>query len=112
MVGVPVRASAGGLVSGPALGVPGACSDRRGHPNALFALAEPRIDLDGTVTELTADEEQFRAMLDGLFSRLAEVTGREVGDIRADASQGRTLTAEQAISCGLLHGLVEPIPPA
>jgi len=104
VVGVPVQARASGRLSGPALGVLAACSDRRAYPNAVFALSEPRENLGGTVTELAAHEEQLRLMLDGLYHRLAEVTGHEVDDIRADTRQERLLTEEQAISYGLLHG--------
>lgn len=107
VVGVPVHARAGGRVSGPALGVLAACGDRRAYPNAVFAMSEPRMGFDGTVTELAAHEEQLRVMLDTLYLRLAEVTGREVDDIRADYRQGRLLIAEQAISYGLLHGRAE-----
>jgi ATP-dependent Clp protease, protease subunit len=102
-----VHARAGGRVSGPALGVLAACSDRRAYPNAVFALSEPRMGFDGTATELAAHEEQLRVMLDALYLRLAEVTGREVDDVREGYRQGRLLTAEQAISYGLLLGRAE-----
>ena len=36
------------------------------------------MNLGGTVTEVAAQEEQVRSMLDVLYFRLAEVTGREV----------------------------------
>jgi ATP-dependent Clp protease protease subunit len=108
VVGVPVRARAGGRLRGPALGVLAACSDRRGYPNALFALSEPRVEFDGSATELAAHEEQLRIMLDALYERLAEVTGREVDEIRGDARQGRLLSTEQAISYRLLQGRAEP----
>jgi ATP-dependent Clp protease, protease subunit len=104
VVGVPVHALVSGQLSGPALGVLAACGDRRAYPNAMFALAEPRTDLDGTATEVASGEEQFRLMLDALYTRLAEVTGREVDDIRSDARQRRLLTVDQAVSYGLLHG--------
>jgi ATP-dependent Clp protease, protease subunit len=104
-VGVPVHAYAAGQLGGPVLGVLAACSDRRAYRNAVFALSEPRADFDGTATELAAHEERIRLMLDALYLRLAEVTGREVDQIRDDARQGRTLTAEQAISYGLIQEL-------
>jgi ATP-dependent Clp protease protease subunit len=56
-------------------------------------------------------------MLDTLYFRLAEVTGREVDQIRDDARRGRSLTAAQAIGYGLIQsqetsagpaGLVRP----
>ncbi len=46
-------------------------------------------------------------MLDQLYLRLASVTGREVDQIRADARRGRYLTADEAVSYGLIHGLAD-----
>jgi len=106
VVGVPVRARAGGRISGPALGVLAVCDDRRAYPNAVFALAEPRLDFDGRASELAAREEQLRSMLDTLYLRLAGVTGREVDQLRADARQERLLTVDQAIDYGLIQGPV------
>jgi ATP-dependent Clp protease, protease subunit len=108
VVGVPVHAYTGGRVSGPALGVLASCSHRRAYPNAVFALTEPRLQIGGSAAEIAAHEQQFRTMLDALFFRLADVTGREVDDIRDDARQCRHLTSEQAVSCGLVQGLAEP----
>jgi len=103
VVGVPVQAYAGGLVSGPALGLLAASSQRRAYPNAVFRLAEPRADFDGTATMLAAYQEQIRSMLDTLYVRLAEVTGREVDQIRDDARRHRFLTADQALRYGLIQ---------
>jgi ATP-dependent protease ClpP protease subunit len=43
-------------------------------------------------------------MLDTLYFRLAEVTGREVDQIRDDSRRGRSLTTAQAIGYGLIQG--------
>jgi ATP-dependent Clp protease protease subunit len=104
---VPVRACAGGQVGGPALGVLAAASDRRAYPNAVFMLSEPRLGFEGTATSLASHEQQVRLMLDQLYLRLADVTGREVDEIRADARRGRYLTAEEAVGYGLIHGPVD-----
>jgi ATP-dependent Clp protease protease subunit len=100
----PVHAYASGEVSGPALGVLAVCASRSGYPSAAFTFAEPRIELGGVMTAsaLEAREQQARRMLDTLYFRLAEVTGREVDEIREDARLGRTLTAAEAIGYGLL----------
>jgi hypothetical protein len=42
-------------------------------------------------------------MLDTLYFRLADVTGREVDEIREDARRGRTLTTAQAIGYGRIQ---------
>jgi ATP-dependent Clp protease protease subunit len=108
VVGVPVHAYAGGRITGPTLGVLASCSHRRAYPNAAFALTEPRVQIDGSAAELAAQEEQLRIMLDTLLVRLAEVTGREIDEIRDDARRARHLTAEQAVCYGLIQQIAEP----
>jgi ATP-dependent Clp protease, protease subunit len=101
---VPVRACAGGQVGGPALGILAAATQRHAYPNAVFLLSEPRLDFEGSATSLSSREEQVRDMMDTLYLRLADVTGREVDEIRADARQGRYLTVDEAIGYGLIQG--------
>jgi ATP-dependent Clp protease protease subunit len=49
--------------------------------------------------------------VDAFYIRLAEVTGREVDEIRDDARSGRMLTAEQAREYGLIHDIAGAPPP-
>ncbi len=100
---VPVHACVSGEINGPALGVLASCPRRSGYPNATFVLTEPRLHFGGTVTALTAREQQMTRMLDTLYFRLADITGREVDEIREDARRGRTLTTGQAIGYGLIQ---------
>ncbi len=100
---VPVHGCVSGEISGPALGVLASCPRRSGYPNASFVLAEPKLHFGGTVTALSAREQQMTRMLDTLYFKLAEATGREVDQIRDDAHRGRTLTTAQAIGYGLIQ---------
>jgi ATP-dependent Clp protease, protease subunit len=100
---VQVYACASGEISGPALGVLASCGRRTGYPNASFTLAEPRLEFGGTVSAVTARQQQVTHMLDTLYYRLAEVTGREVDEIREDARRRRSLTTAQAIGYGLIQ---------
>jgi ATP-dependent Clp protease, protease subunit len=100
----PVTACASGRIEGPALGILAACRHRQAYPNALFVLSEPQVSFDGTVTALASREEQARVMLDELFGRIAEVTGREADQVRADARRNRLLRVPEAIEYGLLEG--------
>ncbi len=109
---VEVTAYAAGRTSGPALGVLAAARHRRAYPNALFAMAEPKISFEGAVAAVAAHEEQVRAMLADLYARMAEATGRPAGDLQQDARQGRLLSAEQAITYGLIEGFAETRGPA
>ena len=101
---VPVTGYVAGQLGGPAIGVLAACAHRLAYPSAVLSLAEPRLNLDGTATEVSAQQEQVAAMLDTLYIRLAEVTGREVDEIRGDARRGRFLTVNEAVSYGLIEG--------
>jgi len=103
VVRVPVQAQAGGEVRGAALGMLAACPRRLAYPNALFAFAEPRLDIAGTVTALTERQRHAQRMLDSLYYRIAEATGREPDEIREDFRQTRTLAAAEAIGYGLIH---------
>ena len=99
---VPVLAGVAGRLTGAALGVLAACGQRRAYPNAVLELSEPRLSYHGSVTAVTAQEEQARLMVDALWERIARTTGREIDDIRADAGRRRFFTVAQAIEYGLI----------
>ena len=98
-----VQAFASGETGGPALGVLASCPRRLAYPNASFTLSEPRLRFTGTATAVSAHEQQASRMVDSLFYRLAEATGRDAEDIREDARHGRILTVAEAIGYGLIH---------
>jgi ATP-dependent Clp protease protease subunit len=102
----PVSGYAGGRLEGPALGILAACRHRMAYPNALLVLSEPQVSFDGTVTALASREEQARAMLDELFGRIAEITGRDVAQVRADARRDTLFTVTEAIAYGLVESRV------
>lgn len=103
VVRAEVRAFASGETGGAGLGVLASCPRRAAYPNASFTLSEPKLQFGGTVTAVTAREQQARRMVDSLFYRIAEATGRDAEDIREDARRGRTLTTAEAIGYGLIH---------
>jgi ATP-dependent Clp protease, protease subunit len=102
-VGVPVHSYAAGQISGSALGVLVSAGRRAASPNAGFVLVEPQTAAEGTAAELAARTRQVEGMLDALYFRLADVTGREVDEIRGDARRGRFLSATEAVGYGLVH---------
>jgi ATP-dependent Clp protease, protease subunit len=99
----PVHGCVSGEITGPALGILACCPRRTGYPNAVFTLAEPRLEFGGTASAVSAREQQVCRMLDTLYFRLADVTGREADEIREDARRGRSLTTAQAIGYGLIQ---------
>ena len=102
VVRAPLVAFASGETGGAALGVLASCPRRAAYPNATFTLSEPRLQFGGTVTAVTAREQQARRMVDSLFYRIADATGRPAEEIREDARRGRTLTTAEAIGYGLI----------
>jgi ATP-dependent Clp protease protease subunit len=104
---VPVVAAVAGRLTGAALGVLAACGRRRAYPNAVLELSEPRLSFRGSVSAVTAQEEQARAMVDALWERIAQTTGREIDDIRADAGRTRFFTVDEALQYGLISERAE-----
>ncbi len=102
VVRAPVHAFASGETGGATLGVLASCPRRAAYPNATFTLSEPKMQFGGTVTAVTAREQQVQRMVDSLFYRLAEATGRPADEIREDARRSRTLTTAEAIGYGLI----------
>jgi ATP-dependent Clp protease protease subunit len=103
VVRAEIQAFASGETGGPALGVLASCPRRMAYPHASFTLSEPRLRFSGTATAVSAHEQQARRMVDSLFYRLAEATGRDAEEIREDARHGRMLTVAEAIGYGLIH---------
>jgi ATP-dependent Clp protease, protease subunit len=102
VVRASVHAFASGETGGAALGVLASCPRRAAYPNASFTLSEPKLQFGGTATALAAREQQARRMVDSLFYRIADVTGRPADEIREDARRCRTLTTAEAIGYGLI----------
>src|SRR5208282_4385490 len=100
---VPVRACTGGQIAGPALGVLAAASERCAYERGVPAV-RAAAGLRGQRDVVSSREEQVRGMMDALYLRLADVTGREVDEIRADVRRGRYLTADEATDYGLIQG--------
>jgi len=103
VVRAEIQAFASGETGGAALGVLASCPRRAAYPNASFTLSEPKLQFGGTVTAVTAREQQARRMVDSLFYRIAEASGRDAEDVREDARRNRTLTTAEAIGYGLIH---------
>jgi ATP-dependent Clp protease, protease subunit len=109
---VTVSAYVAGRLRGPAVGLLALADRRYAYPSAVFVLSEPRLQFDGTVAAVTAQERQASQMLGELASRLAAVTGREVEQIRSDLEAQRVLTVDEAMDYGLIEGRAEPRGPA
>jgi ATP-dependent Clp protease, protease subunit len=109
---VPVSAYVAGRIRGPAVGLLALADHRYAYPSAVFVLSEPRMQFNGTVASVTAQEQQAAQMIGELVSRLAAVTGRTAEQIRSDLEAQRLLTVDEAIDYGLVEGRAEPRRPA
>jgi ATP-dependent Clp protease protease subunit len=109
---VPVSAYVAGRIRGPAVGLLALADHRYAYPSAVFVLSEPRLQFNGTVASVTAQERQATQMIGELVSRLAAVTGRTAEQIRSDLEAQRLLTVDEAIDYGLVEGRAEPRRPA
>jgi ATP-dependent Clp protease protease subunit len=101
----PVDVVVLGQAGGPALLVLAAGRRREMTPYATLLLTEPSTHPAGAASDIAIHEEEYGRKVDAFYIRLAEVTGREVDEIRDDARMGRMLTAEQAREYGLIHDI-------
>jgi ATP-dependent Clp protease, protease subunit len=100
----PVHVVVAGHTGGPPLAVLAAAPRREMTPHATVRLTEPRAELSGDA-DVVAGEQEHRRLVDAFYVRLAESTGREVDEIRADAREGRLLTADEAVAYGLVQSV-------
>lgn len=106
----PVNAYVSGTLGGAALGMLASCEHRYAYRSAQFVLREPSVRVDGELSRVEHRLEHARIMLDALLTRLAELTGRDINQIRHDLEQQRTLTTAAAVEYGLIEGPAEPNP--
>jgi ATP-dependent Clp protease protease subunit len=106
----PVDVVVIGQAGGPALLILAAARRREMTPHATLMLTEPSTHAQGAASDVAIHEEEYRRKVDAFYIRLAELTGREVDQIRDDAREGRMFTAGQAREYGLVHGIAGPRP--
>ncbi len=98
LLAVELRATAAGAIGGPAI-LPFAVATRRiAHPYATFQLRGPEREMRGRVTDLLAEATRQARLVDDMYRRLAEATGRSNESIGADFAARRLLTAHDAMT--------------
>lgn len=98
----PVHVTAVGQVGGAALGLLTVAARRVAFPHARFRMVEPRAELAGTAQQVVSGASQHLQLLESLIVRLADLTGQPRHRIEDDLTEGRFLTAEQAVQYGLV----------
>ncbi len=96
-----------GELGGAALGVLAATKQRTAYRHARFRLAEPRVDdVSGTADQIVGQASRHLQMLEDLILRLADVTGKPRSQLETDLSDGRLLSAPEALEYGLIDEVV------
>ena len=112
LIASPVHAIAVGEVGGSALAVLAAAQRREMTRHAMLRLREPAAEYQGTAEEVGVWQEQHAELVDALYTKLAEVTGRQADEVREDCRTGRLLTALDALGYGLVHDIAgAAVPP-
>jgi ATP-dependent Clp protease, protease subunit len=106
LVRARVVAIATGTVGGPVVGAYAAARVRHAHPNARFALTEPRATFSGRGSRIAADVDLQADHLRFLQRTIADATGLDPADVAADMQASRILTADQAARLGLVHEII------
>ena len=112
MMGVEVRATCLGTISGAAVAILAVTDQRIAGPHATVALREPRYRHPIAGPDLQAHAEQHRRRLRGLQERIATACRRPVDTVIEDMRAGRILDAEQARDYGLIDSFTNRSGPA
>lgn len=103
----PVHAVVTGELGGAALGLLAAAARRVAYRHARFRLAEPRVaDVTGTADQIVGQASRHLQLLEELIVRLAEVTGKPRSRVETDFSDGKLLSAPDAVEYGLISEIV------
>lgn len=101
-----VVAVAKGVVGGVAL-APFAAADRRlASPHVTFRMTEPRLEVSGAASELTAGARELERQVERFHRWVAGATGQPESSVAQDMRRGRILDAEDALDYGLVHEIV------
>lgn len=102
VLGVRVNATVASTVGGTIAGVLAVCAHRRMGTLGRIHLREPTADFRGAAADLDRHASDLESRLRDYARRLAEATGRPFEHVEADLRAGRHLSAETAISYGLV----------
>jgi ATP-dependent Clp protease, protease subunit len=101
LMGAPVRATALGVLTGPAVVLLAVADARVLGPHAIVQLTEPHEPRHLTGRQIEPAAAAHARALRRLQERLAEACGRPVEEIAADMRAGRVLDAREARAYGL-----------
>jgi ATP-dependent Clp protease protease subunit len=106
MLSAPVHASVRGTLGGSAVAALCAATRRSAHRHSMVVLSQPVAKAEGTASELGVQAEQFQRQLARLHAAVAATSQRDAADVAADFQRGQVLSAEDALSYGLVQRLL------
>jgi ATP-dependent Clp protease, protease subunit len=105
LVASTVTAVAVGTIGGAAVAVYAAAATRVAHPHVSFLLHDPSIEPSDDIRDLSIAAEQRARELTTLHERIARACGKDIGAVADDRRSGRLLTADEAVSYGLVEAI-------
>lgn len=109
LVRAPIDTTCIGQALGTAAVVVAAGTGRRRiGAGARMRLRFDEVELGGSVTRLEDEVGQLRALRRGLVDRLCAITGQERQLVERDIDAGRSLSAPEAVSYGLVDEVIVP----
>jgi ATP-dependent Clp protease protease subunit len=108
----PVDTTCLGQAGGTAAVVVAAGTGRRlVGASARLHLRLPEVELVGTATQLGHEATHLRRLHAALVERLAAATGQDGRLVARDVERGRTLGAHEAVTYGLVDGVIDRLTP-
>jgi ATP-dependent Clp protease protease subunit len=108
VIGVQVNATVASTVGGTIAGVLAVCTHRRTGALGRIHLREPTADFWGAATDLHRRATDLESRVSSYLRRLAEAIRQPFEHVEADLRLGRHLSAEAALSYGIVDEIVRP----
>lgn len=103
LLSAPVRTRCVGLAaSGAAVLLATGTGTRSATPNARIMLHQPHGGIRGTAADITIAAQEFVWLRERMLAVLAERTGQSVERLRGDMDRDHWLSAEQALTYGVI----------
>ena len=88
----------------------GTAGKRRALPNSRIMIHQPLAGMEGTAEDILIHAREFVKIKDRLNQILLKHTGRPLEQIQQDTDRDRFMTAEEALSYGIIDSVIEHAP--
>ncbi len=88
----------------------GTAGKRRALPNSRIMIHQPLAGMEGTAEDILIHAREFVKIKDRLNQILLKHTGRPLEQIQRDTDRDRFMTAEEALSYGIIDSVIEHAP--